>query len=279
MGTPEILCLYHDNCTDGIAAAYVVKQYLRFKGCLDIAKFIPVSYSSTIPDVTGMLVFIVDFSYPRETLLELHRKAKGIVVIDHHKTAEAELSDLPFCVFDGNECGATLAWRVLLPDQAVPEIFEYVRDRDLWLWRLDDSREVSAALQEYKKDLNVWDTLTSYGYLDRLKEEGAFLLREQSKKVKGIIKDKLSSCVLEGYTVPCVHTKDYISEVGESLAAPEGVPFSLMYFYRDDGQRVCSMRSAKHGVDVSEIAAKHGGGGHKHAAGFVDFNNVLVINK
>ena len=32
--------------------------------------------------------------------------------------------------------------------------------------------------------------------------------------------------------------------------------------------RIFSLRSTEDGLDVSEIASKFGGGGHKHAAGF-----------
>ena len=35
-------------------------------------------------------VVIVDFSWPRATLLEMKKKAKSLVVLDHHQTAQAE---------------------------------------------------------------------------------------------------------------------------------------------------------------------------------------------
>jgi nanoRNase/pAp phosphatase (c-di-AMP/oligoRNAs hydrolase) len=47
----------------------------------------------------------------------------------------------------------------------------------------------------------------------------------------------------------------------------EGKPFAACY-WDTPGGRVFSLRSANDGLDVSEIAAKFGGGGHKHASGF-----------
>lgn len=45
-------------------------------------------------------------------------------------------------------------------------------------------------------------------------------------------------------------------------------PFAVAYFDLP-GKRVYSLRSRSGSdVDVSEIAVRHGGGGHKHAAGF-----------
>lgn len=45
-------------------------------------------------------------------------------------------------------------------------------------------------------------------------------------------------------------------------------PFGACYFDRQDGKRQWSLRSRDGGADVSEIAKRHGGGGHAQAAGF-----------
>lgn len=47
----------------------------------------------------------------------------------------------------------------------------------------------------------------------------------------------------------------------------KGEPFAACYM-DDPSGRTFSLRSAEDGVDVSEIAKRYGGGGHKHAAGF-----------
>jgi nanoRNase/pAp phosphatase (c-di-AMP/oligoRNAs hydrolase) len=39
-------------------------------------------------------------------------------------------------------------------------------------------------------------------------------------------------------------------------------------YYDTEDNRKYSLRSVEGGVDVSEVAALFGGGGHKHAAGF-----------
>jgi hypothetical protein len=44
--------------------------------------------------VTGLDVAIVDFSYKRPVMVELASKAKSILVLDHHKTAQADLDGL-----------------------------------------------------------------------------------------------------------------------------------------------------------------------------------------
>jgi nanoRNase/pAp phosphatase (c-di-AMP/oligoRNAs hydrolase) len=52
-------------------------------------------------------------------------------------------------------------------------------------------------------------------------------------------------------------------------------PFAACYWDTPAG-RVFSLRSGENGMDVSVIAQKYGGGGHKHASGFrVPFEQLI----
>jgi hypothetical protein len=51
-------------------------------------------------------------------------------------------------------------------------------------------------------------------------------------------------------------------------AAREPAKFGATWFQRGNGQYVYSLRSTADGIDVSEVARKYGGGGHRNAAGF-----------
>jgi len=55
------------------------------------------------------------------------------------------------------------------------------------------------------------------------------------------------------------------SDVAGELS--EGYPFAAV-FWVSQSEKTYSLRSRENGIDVSEIAKKYGGGGHKHAAGF-----------
>jgi nanoRNase/pAp phosphatase (c-di-AMP/oligoRNAs hydrolase) len=66
----------------------------------------------------------------------------------------------------------------------------------------------------------------------------------------------------------------YASEAGNIMS--ESFPFAGTY-YDTALHRVFSLRSRESGIDVSEIAVRFGGGGHKHAAGFkVDRSHALA---
>lgn len=263
------LTIYHKNCSDGLGAALAVRYWLKNdNGGLGDARFMTAQYGDEAPDVTGLDVFVVDFSYPRETLLKMKAQAKSLIVIDHHKTAEAELKDLDFCTFDQSKAGCVLTWEHLYKTEVVPLLFLYLQDRDLWKWELPDSKEVSAALRSYKPFLDEWERFLvgSFEAIDSLREEGRAILRYQQRCIETSLAQKVAMVEIGGYAVPCVNCTHLISELGNELA--QGHPFAALYFDTGDGKRVFSLRSTEDGIDVSEIAKTYGGGGHFHAAGF-----------
>jgi oligoribonuclease NrnB/cAMP/cGMP phosphodiesterase (DHH superfamily) len=81
---------------------------------------------------------MLDFSYKKPVMLELASKATKITVLDHHKTAEADLQELlmdrdskVFGTFDMSHSGAYLSWDYFHPTKLVPSIIGYVEDRVL----------------------------------------------------------------------------------------------------------------------------------------------------
>src|SRR5215831_18604798 len=146
----KTVCVYHNNCFDGICSAWVVKKYFP------AAQLIPGNYGDK-ELVTGLFALIsnlmkdfpvhlilVDFSFPRETMMELNRCVEKMTVLDHHKTAEADCKGLEFCIFDMAESGASLAWKYFFKGMPMPKLVQYVKDRDLWLFKEPYSEEVNA---------------------------------------------------------------------------------------------------------------------------------------
>jgi nanoRNase/pAp phosphatase (c-di-AMP/oligoRNAs hydrolase) len=109
------LVIYHGNCPDGFTAAWVTARKLG-----DV-ELLAAKYGDDPPleEATGRRVVIVDFSYPREKLEQLHATG-SLLVLDHHKTAEADLQGLPYCVFDMQRSGARLAWDYFREGYPVP---------------------------------------------------------------------------------------------------------------------------------------------------------------
>lgn len=255
------LVIYHANCWDGFCAAWIARE--RF-GTIDVH---PAHYKSEPPDVAGRTVYVLDFSYPRETLERMHAEAASLLVIDHHATARDALAGLPYCVFDMEHSGGRLTWDHFFGADEIaarPWLVDYTEDRDLWKHAMPHSREINAALRSWPLDFATWDRLESES-LETMATQGEAILRAESQIVASHTRNA-SRMPLAGYDVPVVNATTLFSEIAGKLAV--GEPFGVCYFDRQDGKRQWSLRSAPDGVDVSAIAKSFGGGGHKHAAGF-----------
>lgn len=248
------MVLYHAECADGFGAAWAL--WKRFPH----AQFIPVKHG--IPPPVGLdqrRVLIADFSYAREVLEGLASQTAGLVVLDHHVTAEEALAGLPYVFFNLHKSGAVLAWE-WAHDEPVPWLLRYVQDKDLWHWNLPASREINAALASHPFAFTVWDELRQ----DVLEADGRAILRYENELAEKIA-SKAVMVSFHGEMVPAVQSAILTSQIGERLSAHH--PFCLMWHDRD-GRRYISLRSREDQLDVGQIALAHGGGGHTHAAGF-----------
>ena len=253
--------IYHHNCIDGFTAAWCA--WLKYG---DAADYIPAQYNEAAPDVAGHDVLVLDFSYARAKLIEMHAAAKSLRVLDHHKTAEADLAGLDFCVFDMDRSGAGIAWDELLGGSR-PRLVDYVEDRDLWRFRLIESRAMNAFIGSFAFSFPQWSVLQEHleCAFDNAVGAGEAVLRSVERYVQSMCKEA-RSMRLAGHVVPVVNAP-YIntSELVGTLA--EGAEFAVGWFQRADGKYQYSLRS-RGNFDVSALAETFGGGGHKNAAGF-----------
>ena len=262
------LCIYHGNCLDGYGAAWAVRNALG-----ESVEFYKGVHQQPPPDVNGRDVFLVDFSYKKKVLEDMLKTAASVTILDHHVSAEEDLSELLKVgkikgLFDMNKSGAMLAWQWFNPDQPPPVLIKYIQDRDLWLFKLDGSREINAALSSYPFDFKVWDKLmaSKKNELKALKRDGEAIERKLQKDIKELIASGVRRMLIAGYDVPVLNASSaYVSDAGHIMS--DGEAFAACYWDHPDG-RSFSLRSAENGIDVAEVAKKYGGGGHKKAAGF-----------
>lgn len=273
----KTLCIYHGGCDDGFGAAWAVRRALGSD-----VEFYPGVYQKSPPDVTGRDVIMVDFSYKRPIIKEMTRTAKSILILDHHKTAAEDLSGLPpvpppleielhgwrpdtgiAVLFDMERSGAGLAWNHF-NDEPRPPFINYLEDRDLWRKSLPDGDAFTMALRSYPQDFETWDKIA--WDVPRLIDEGRSILRYYRLRC-----EELKRCAyvatLAGVPIWITNAPYFAaSEVAGELAE-RGLSFGACYFEVEPGRFQYSLRSRGE-FDVSEIAKKFGGGGHKGAAGF-----------
>jgi len=288
MWTPDI-CIYHHPCTDGFTAAWAV--WKRFG---DVVEYVPANYGDAPPDVAGKNVLIVDFSYKRPVLEAMAESARTIVVLDHHETAEKELTGFNrvsgyvdgihhlleraagparnvLVAFDMALSGAMLAWIFCHQAKTPPRLVCYVEDRDLWKFALPFSREISAYLSSRRRFFDTWDEIAAEMERSRgfhnYHVAGAAVLHARELEIESGIDHAMRMMVIGGFTVPVANLpRTWSSEAGNILA--EGNRFAATYYDGPKG-RAFSLRSSADGLNVAEIAAMYGGGGHAHAAGFL----------
>jgi|2_EtaG_2_1085320.scaffolds.fasta_scaffold00029_103 oligoribonuclease NrnB/cAMP/cGMP phosphodiesterase (DHH superfamily) len=268
----KIRVLYHASCFDGFCAAWVAWNHLTG----DDIQFIPVQYSQPVPlDLEDAVVYILDFSYNKETMHRICDRARQVICLDHHKTAEAELENIETgqertsfdnltLVFDMTKSGARLTWEHFQNEAVPPWQVLYTEDRDLWKWELPGSREVNDGLRTYPFDFKIWNEL----YSDDVFEAGIILSRYLELIVEGAKENavmiNIPHCDVPVPVVNCT-MRDVISDLAGQLAEETGVGGT--YFVHGDGYYVYSLRSRGE-IDVSAIAKMHDGGGHAKAAGF-----------
>jgi nanoRNase/pAp phosphatase (c-di-AMP/oligoRNAs hydrolase) len=259
----DTIVIYHDDCLDGYGAAYAA-----WKKFGDSAEYIPAHYGNPPPDVTGKDVYILDFSYPREILLKIRMRARNLLVIDHHKTAQADLIELPFAKFDMSKSGCILAWEHFHPEDKAPFGLELIQDRDLWQFHIPETKAYCEGLRNLIiRSFIAWDFHLATENCFELAERGEDLLAVFSADITSLAKRAHTAKFVGTEFMACNATPKYASELGNLLAKTTGKPAAI-YSYNGATQRWdYSLRSVGD-FDVSEIAKNFGGGGHKNAAGF-----------
>ena len=262
---PKPIVIYHGSCADGFAAAWVF--WSKYGDTYDYHKGI---YNEAPPDVTDRDVYLVDFSYTRPVVIEMLKVAKSIRLIDHHKTSLDNLAKLAGLYYftDLHRSGCMLAWDYLYPDKEAPRLLKHVQDRDLWHFKLEDTRAIQAAVFSFEYTFENYDALMKLddAGLHELAVQGDAIERKHFKDIYELLDVTKRSMTIGGFVVPVANMPYTLSSDAGHIMA-KGEPFSATYFDTDE-HRVFGLRSSPEGMDVALIAEGYGGGGHKASAGF-----------
>lgn len=280
------IVIYHGpSCLDGIAAAWAAYKHFG-----ENAEYVVGKYQEKMDiDFTGRNVYLVDFSFKREVMVEILMVAECVTVLDHHKSALEDLAGLDLLFENFNirfsttaNSGAVITWKYF-NNGPVPSLLRHIEDRDLWAFKLEGTRELTSAL--FAKDLSFQDIgdFIPVNEVEKLYNEGVLLLSAHNKQVNLCIKTCYREVSLNiggkiYYNVPFLNCPPNLaSDVGNILAVTH--PFVMTYYDAAD-YRSFSLRSSKDCMifeDVSALCKNFGGGGHLHAAGFkVNRNHWLA---
>ena len=274
MTSKETLVIYHSPCLDGFTAAWVARKAMG-----NTSDYIAANYSNSadtvLPsEVDGRVVYLLDFTYPRDVMDELVRRAKIVVVLDHHKSAQVDLQDLLDYdmiegEFDMERSGAMMAWNFFFFDQEPPKFIEYVQDRDLWIKELPNTEEINLAMFSYEYTFENWDMIEATS-IEQLLADGRAIHRKHTKDIRELAVNARPMTIGGFENIPTVNVNHmHGSDIGALLCKDQ--PFAAYYSANKAGQIVFGLRSNadyEHAEDVSVIAKAYGGGGHVNASGF-----------
>lgn len=195
-------------------------------------------------------------------------------IFDHHKT-HLFAKDYENVVIDIEECGTTLFYNYLSKKYKFKKIVEdyikHVKNLDLWLW-VEKSDFMAKELG------NIFDLYGRNTYIEemyqKLKRGKKFKWNKFENKILKIEKDtvdrylkkkdkELYKIEYDGYLIGAVFSERYRSELGNYLSNihPE---LDLVVMINMSGG--LSLRTEKD-IDISILAQKLNGGGHKKACG------------
>jgi oligoribonuclease NrnB/cAMP/cGMP phosphodiesterase (DHH superfamily) len=278
------LVIYHANCVDGFGSALAVYMYYKKNPVQRQIEFIPVAHGSYPPQIKNKNVLICDFSYKKDAMKGIIDNCKSLLIIDHHISAQKELEniDKDYKIFDMEHSGAYLTWKYFFGDTNVPMLIRYIEDNDIWKKELPFTEEITCYLSSQQFDMDIYENLLCDNKLKEVIPFGKILLEQKKNSIqKAIHRSYIKFMNVKGtlYFVAVCNSSDFISDVGNKLlGAYEFCDFSVVYTEKDGSCNI-SFRSSDDRSDVSVIAEKFGGGGHRNASGSSWVGNIESLGK
>lgn len=258
--------------------------FIPLKHGLSISEFLD-KYENT--DISK--IWFLDISPKKEDLIylrNLRQEKQGyteVIIVDHHKTVINDISkfigkpldentsyyityDFLTFIYDPNESGASLTYKTLFKTDRLPLIVDIVKDKDIWLWRYQNTDEVNDFLSMYvDKPEIVLEFL--HQDINDIVSKGKILSQYKSIMVSRLKEAWYNSPLfiyINGKKIPAINTPLYQSELGSEIVKEYGV--ACLFYITGDFVKL-SFRSSDNSARV--LAESFGGGGHDNAAGAI----------
>ena len=285
---------YHCDA-DGRSAGAIVHKYIRenFPGTDE--RYIEIQYGqeeeilSSVEIHSGETIYVVDFHFSPEITERLWGITHNIFVFDHHKTTKEILPQYPKgvkCICDPSNkfAGCELVWNHLFPDEKMPKAIELIADRDKWAWKYgEETSQFNEGLKlySYHPTDEIWERLfcdqgnyecigppvnLGRAVTEAICDQGKICLQYRDMICKEFRGQWGFEVEFEGYRCYVMNLilMGIVSEMFAEKLKEYDICIGLVY--NGDFWKASLRSNGK--VDVSEIAKKFKGGGHRSAAGF-----------
>lgn len=272
-----MICFHH-NDLDGRCAAAIVRLWNEQNAPEPIV-FVELDYKDRVPVERiqpNDFVTIVDFSFKPEVMAQVLAKTERVHWCDHHKTAAGydygrELDGFRDFT-DKGLAGCECTWRHFFPNAPVPRAVTLTGDRDAWRWEHGtDTAWFNQAMKirGQSPESSTWEMLLrntpeSSALLALILKDGAACVAFRDSFCKDYANSYGFETEFDGYKAFAMGLYMFGSEAfGDHF---KQFPLCLSFVFTG---RQWTVGLYSETIDVGEIARKHGGGGHKGAAGFV----------
>lgn len=228
--------------------------------------------------------------------------SESTVWIDHHKTSiDTHPDSIPgyridgvaacrlawqwfdnYAKWDGSQEGPHLPQKQEFIDRKIeePRAVRLAGEYDIWDHRGDGDLEFQFGLRAQKQI--DWANLLDVGealYTTKLVEDGELVMRYATEQDASMSRRAAFLREWEGLKFLCLNTGRFNSHTFAAVDNPETGHDALLGFNFNGKLWTFSLYHAAHrkDLDLSEIAKRHGGGGHRGACGFTAAKLPLPI--
>lgn len=147
-------------------------------------------------------------------------------------------------------------------------MINFVEDRDLWRFRLPETKAYHAAMSTFPMTFKGWSQIEALS-VRRLVEIGEGVNRFIQIKAESYADHAVERTLrsdLRAMVVQC--PVEFVSECGNILVNRDGPDIALLWRFDHERRKYVFSLRGNGTHDVSLLASEHGGGGHEKAAGF-----------
>ena len=278
---------FHKSDLDGHCSGAIVKQKHP------ATELIGVDYADRVDRENinpGESIVVLDFCFPKEDMIWLNENC-DLIWCDHHKTSIEMMAEYEKDI-DGlraiNLAGCELTWRFFHPDQNVPWATWALGRYDIW--DHDAHPDILAfqyGMRENEDtwpDSNIWPGYLAANYpgdafdniIQLTIENGKLILGYEEKQNAKYATSMSYEADFHGYRAIVMNKPFANSLVFKSVYDPTKHDLMILFGVKElSADFKYTLFCDKPEIDVSEIAKKCGGGGHKGAAGFYSKERVV----
>ena len=283
------IVLFHYPCQDGLASGWITNDFHQKQNSK--IELYPIQHGDIIDleKLTNKRVIFCDYAPSKEILDEIEKVTIKITILDHHISSQKALVDKPYAIFNMTKSGAGLTWEYFFPNVKMPDFIQMIQDRDIWTWKIPNSREFTSGFSTVVSGIELYDFAELFELFDDLCEYpnknifyielGNVINKTIMMKCKQIAKEHLTKInYYKNYNVCIVNcSSELTSDLGNILSSNDNVDFAVLWKYNHPKEEYYISLRSNNKVDVSLIAKEYGGGGHKNASGFAPKINPIIL--